>query len=98
MSVCASLGENPIIRFYRPTENSHPARSHASRLAQLLQAELDEYAAGNPDFPPRSNARPRAVLLLCERGFDVVTPLLHEFTYQAMANDLLPIEDGTTYK
>jgi syntaxin-binding protein 1 len=29
---------------------------------------------------------------------DVYAPLIHEFTYQAMINDLLPIEDGTTYK
>jgi syntaxin-binding protein 1 len=79
-------------------ENSHPARSHAARLAQLLQVDLDEYAANNRDFPPRSNTRPRSVLLLCERGFDVVTPLLHEFTYQAMANDLMPIEEGKFYK
>lgn len=92
------MGENPIIRFYRPLDNPHPARSHAARLAQLLQVDLDELAANNNDFPPRSNTRPRAVLLLCERGFDVVTPLLHEFTYQAMANDLLPIEEGTSYK
>jgi hypothetical protein len=79
-------------------ENPHPARSHAARLAQLLQVDLDDYAKGDPDFPPRSNTRPRAVLLLYERGFDVVTPLLHEFTYQAMANDLLPIEDGKLYR
>ncbi len=28
---------------------------------------------------------------------DVMAPLIHEFTYQAMANDLLPIEDGSKY-
>ena len=96
--MCASLGENPIIRFYRPTDNPHPARSHAARLAHFLQLDLDDYAENNPDFPPQSNTRPRSVLLLCERGFDVITPLLHEFTYQAMANDLMPIEDGKTYR
>ena len=79
-------------------DNPHPARSHAARLAQFLQIDLEEYAESNPDFPPRSNTRPRSVLLVCERGFDVVTPLLHEFTYQAMANDLMPIEDGKTYQ
>lgn len=31
---------------------------------------------------------------------DVYSPLLHEFTYQAMVHDLLPVQDGdkVTYK
>lgn len=28
---------------------------------------------------------------------DAMAPLIHEFTYQAMVNDLLPIEDGSKY-
>lgn len=29
---------------------------------------------------------------------DLFAPFLHEFTYQAMANDVMPIADGTKYQ
>lgn len=46
-----------------------------------------------PSDPPR----PRATLFITDRSMDVLTPFVHEFTYQAMSNDLLPIEDDTKY-
>jgi syntaxin-binding protein 1 len=29
---------------------------------------------------------------------DPATPLLHDFWYQAMVNDLLPVKDGVEYQ
>lgn len=48
--------------------------------------------------PETDVPRPRAVLFVLDRSLDPVAPFLHEFTYQAMVNDLLPVEGGKTYK
>jgi len=39
----------------------------------------------------------RATLVITDRTMDMIAPFVHEFTYQAMANDLLPIENGTKF-
>ena len=36
-------------------------------------------------------------MIITDRSMDVVAPFLHEFTYQAMINDLLPVINGTKY-
>lgn len=64
-----------------------------SHLARFVQDKLDMYAQFNPDFPPQSN-RPRGVLYITDRSMDLFAPLLHEFTYQAMVHDLLPLQEG----
>lgn len=46
----------------------------------------------------KEGGRPRATLLITDRSMDTIAPFVHEFTYQAMVNDVLPIEDGTRYK
>lgn len=95
--VCIMLGEYPTIRYSKATEATHAAKSLAAKLANTVQAELDNHARNNESFPPRSD-RPRGVLIITDRSLDLNAPLIHEFTYQAMVNDLLPVKDGCSYE
>ncbi|KAG1176540.1 hypothetical protein G6F71_003284 [Rhizopus microsporus] len=95
LSVCATLGEDPIIRYQIQSEGGEiHSQSPASKLAQIVQQEVDNFCRLNPNFPPpRNPPQPRATLLILDRSIDPVAPLLHEFTYQAMINDLLPVQE-----
>ncbi|KAL2915942.1 syntaxin binding protein 1 [Polyrhizophydium stewartii] len=86
LSALITLGECPYIRYYEPPSSASPGV--CARLAQLVQNQLDETCKLDPSFPPPSEYK-RAVLIIVDRSFDVVAPLLHEFTYQAMMSDLL---------
>ncbi|CAN6606719.1 protein transport protein Sec1p [Trichomonascus vanleenenianus] len=97
-SVCTTLGEYPIIRFQKPLQNSYEAQLLSFMTANALQQELDKYAREHPEYPPVQENRPRATMLIVDRSVDPIAPLLHEFTYQAMAYDLLDIVDTNKYK
>lgn len=93
VSVCVSLGEYPIVRYYRPRTSTYAASVLCSHLASFVQNALDDYARDERNkFPPES-PRPRAELMITDRSMDLMSPLIHELTYQAMAMDLLPIQD-----
>ncbi|ORY80259.1 Sec1-like protein, partial [Leucosporidium creatinivorum] len=107
VNALATLGEYPLIRYYNPPSSFHAplgpalaAGEHVGkRLAERVQREIDAYARDNSDFPPIPDPpRPRGVLFITDRSMDLYAPLLHEFTYQAMCNDLLDIENGTKYR
>ena len=93
VSVCVSLGEYPAIRFFNPQNPTHEAAVLCAHLARFVQVELDQYAKNHEDFPPTSS-RPRGTLIITDRSMDLYAPLIHEFTYQAMIHDLLPIIEG----
>jgi len=40
---------------------------------------------------------PRAILFIVDRSIDIYAPILHEFTYKAMVNDVLQIENGRKF-
>ncbi|KAH6696332.1 ROP protein [Verticillium dahliae] len=93
LGVCVTLGEYPRVRYYKPANAMHEASVLCEHLARMVQEELDTYANWNQDYPPQTN-RPASTLIITDRSMDITAPLVHEFTYQAMAHDLLPIREG----
>ncbi|KAF5383619.1 hypothetical protein D9615_003550 [Tricholomella constricta] len=93
-----NLARGAEARAYESVESDHLTKL----LAWMVQNNLEEHKKQNPEFAKHSPAspeasRPRATLFITDRSMDMLAPFLHEFTYQAMANDLLPIQNGTKY-
>jgi hypothetical protein len=84
LALLLSLKKKPLIRFER---NSVLCRKLATEVRYAMAQEEQLFDFGRrPDTPP--------ILLLVDRREDAVTPLLTQWTYQAMVHELLGIENG----
>uniref|UniRef100_A0A3P9LUQ9 Syntaxin binding protein 3 n=1 Tax=Oryzias latipes TaxID=8090 RepID=A0A3P9LUQ9_ORYLA len=88
VTLCATLDEYPGVR-YKKESNMENAKT----LAELVDNKLAKHY--ELDDSDKKKGKTQAQLLIVERGFDPVSPILHELSYQAMAYDLIDIQDDT---
>ncbi|XP_041696058.1 syntaxin-binding protein 3 [Coregonus clupeaformis] len=93
VTLCATLDENPGVRYKKETMLDNTTLDNAKQLAALVDYKLTKHY--DMDDNGKKKGKTQAQLLIVERGFDPVTPILHELTYQAMAYDLVPIKNDT---
>ncbi|EMC97040.1 hypothetical protein BAUCODRAFT_32783 [Baudoinia panamericana UAMH 10762] len=83
LALLLSLKKKPLIRYER---NSVLCRKLATEVRYAMTQEEQLFDFRRPDTPP--------ILLLVDRRDDPITPLLTQWTYQAMVHELMGIENG----
>lgn len=81
-----SLKLRPTIRY---KNGSTPAQTLAKRVFDTLNKESALFC-----FKPPENGIPPPLLLILDRRDDPITPLLTQWTYQAMVHQLLTIKNN----
>ena len=83
IAVLLSLKKKPLVRYQK---SSPLAKKLASEVRYLMTQEESLFDFRRVDTPP--------ILLVLDRREDPVTPLLTQWTYQAMVHHLLGIQNG----
>ncbi|KAJ2124276.1 syntaxin binding protein 1 [Coemansia sp. RSA 720] len=73
----------------------------AESMAALIQHKLNDYYSHEQSNTNNSTKRPEtltpSVVIVLDRSVDLYSPLLREFTYQALVHDLIDLDRGNKY-
>lgn len=83
IALLLSLKKKPLIRYQK---NSLLSKKLATEMRYQMTQEDQLFEFRKTDTPP--------ILLIIDRRDDPVTPLLTQWTYQAMVHEMLGIENG----
>ena len=83
VALILSLKKKPLVRYQK---NSLLAKKLATEVRYQITQEEQLFDFRKPDTPP--------ILLIVDRRDDPVTPLLTQWTYQAMVHEMLGIHNG----
>lgn len=83
MALLLALKKKPVVRYQK---SSLMARKLAAEVRYQIDHEDQLFDLPRADAPP--------ILLVLDRRDDPVTPLLTQWTYQAMVHELLGIDNG----
>lgn len=90
-TLCISLNEHPAVRF-------QASSAYAREMAMSMNEVITSFKKKNSHWwcygEDSHMERERGQMLILDRTFDPLTPLMHEYTYSAMVNDLLSVEDN----
>ncbi|RYP16267.1 hypothetical protein DL765_005235 [Monosporascus sp. GIB2] len=86
MAVLLALKKKPLIRY---DKNSFLAKKLATELRYSMTQEEQLFDFRKVDTPP--------ILLILDRREDPATPLLNQWTYQAMVHQLIGIQNGRVH-
>lgn len=91
VSILLSLKKRPDIRF---TGHSALTKKLATDLARIIKQDEQQLFSSFHTVTPQGVSTEPVLLLILDRRDDPVTPLLTQWTYQAMVHELLNIENN----
>jgi len=91
ISLCLTLKENPYIRYWSTSKAKAEGGDLCKNVAKIFEKEFKKKTEEMKDWQ-RDETRSRGTLLIVDRSIDPAAPLMHEFTYQAMVQDLLNVK------
>lgn len=90
ISVCCTCKLKPKVKFIQ-------SRCKLGNAAQTLALAVDNAFKQFQQMSSIFSEFSDATLLILDRSYDVLTPLIHDFAYQSVVADLVGLQNGNRY-